>query len=520
MPALRRPLGEVEERLLKAEMLRRVRRRSQSRDKYAPTKRELDVASELEGTWHPKQAAFFRSTKRRRVAHTSRRAGKTIGAAIWLAVDLLRNPAGLNLYLAQTAGVARVYMWRELRMLSDRWGLPFTFNETNLVMKHKRGGGMLLLRGADKADEIEKLRGPKWRKVCLDEAQSFGDWVEPLLNEVLGAALRDEGGELIMQGTAGKRKEGAFYEACHGLKKRRNGEPVYELHKWTLQDNPYLSELARDEGEIIDDEGYSGPDDPRFLREYKGQWVIGDEERMFAFDERINVYDGALPTGHNFKTGFGVDFGWHDMTAFVVGQWSQTYGTFYVPETWGKRHQYTDDVAAKAMELGFKYDSKLYIGDTGGYGKNVAVHLARDYRIHMIQAQKREKFDHIAFFNSALRRGEIKIRRGDPIIKQLQQVAWNDTRTDAANHSRDDLVFALVYIWRFAKNHGLGKQTRPKESRLDAGTAFAIKEKTEALNAPRDNGQPAPAWVISDTGAASNSARYCSEAWRILLGHR
>ncbi len=513
-------VGDVEERALKAELVRRARRKEGARDRFAPTKRERRLAEELRRTWFDKQAAFYRSEARRRVAFCSRRSGKTLGSAIWFLADMLEVPNGISLYIAQTAGVARIYMWKELRELVERWSLPISFNETNLVMKHKRGGGLLLLRGADKADEIEKLRGPKYRKICLDEAQSFGVWVEPLVNEVLGAALRDEGGELVLTGTAGKNKEGAFYEACHGLKKRRSGKPVYELHRWTLQDNPYLSELAKDEGEIIDDEGYSGPDDPRFLREYRGQWVIGDEERMFAFDERLNVYEGPLPTGHNFKTGFGCDFGWHDMTAFAVGMWAQTNNVFYVPETWGKRHQYTDDVAAKATEFGFKYDSRLFIGDTGGYGKNVAVHLARDYQINILCAQKREKFDHIAFFNSALRRGEVKVRRGDPVIRQLQEVAWNATRTGAANHSRDDLVFALLYIWRFAKNHGLGKVAQPKERKLDAGTAFAVREKQEALRAPRDDGKPAPAWVIGDTGAAANSARYCSDAWRVLLGNR
>ena len=513
-------LSDVDARAVQVEYIRRHQSRGAVVDKYKPTQRERKLARELRGTWFAPQARFFQSTARRRVGFCTRRAGKTLGTAIWFLENMLEHPGSLNLYIAQTAGAARVYMWRELKKLVNHYDLPFRFNETNLYMQHKRGEGLLLLKGADKADEIEKLRGPKWSRVCLDEAQLFGAWMENLINEVLGAALRDEAGHLIMTGTAGKKKEGIFYEASHGLRKRRSGEPVYELHRWSLQDNPFLSAEAKDEELIIDEEGYSGPEDPRFQREYRGEWVVGDSERMFAFDEKLNTYDGPIPGGHDWKTGHGCDFGWHDQTAFVTGVWCRTSPVFYVPESWGRSHQYTDDVAARAMELQAKYGSKVYVGDTGGYGKNVCVHLARDYGINVLQAHKREKFDHIAFFNSALRRGHVKIKRGDRLCKQLQEVAWNENRTDAANHSRDDLCFALLYIWRYAKNYGMGREVIPNDRVEDPMRARATREKMEALNDRGDKRAGQPAWTIGETGSIRNSARYSSPAWRALLGHR
>lgn len=515
------PLSAVDARALQREFVRRERAREKRADEYKPTRRELDIAERIEGKWFPQQRAFFTSEARRRVAFCSRRAGKSIGTAIWFLGSLLRFPTSLHLYIAQTSGVAKLYLWPEIKRLVHEYDLPFECNENDLTVKHKRGMGSIVLKGADNAKQIQNLRGPHWKKVALDEAASFGSYIEELIMEVLGAALRDTNGELILTGTAGKVKRGLFYEACHELRRRRSdNKPVYELHRWTLHDNPYLPEDAKNEDLIIDDEGFSGPDDPRFLREFRGVWAVGDSERIFSgFSEDRNVYEGELPAGHEWNHILGCDFGWHDESAMCVTAYSRTHSRIYFREIWGKSRLYTDEIAARMLELKQKYGIHRFVGDTGGYGKNVVVHLQRDYHIYVELAQKREKLDHIAFMNSAFQRGDIHVHKTDAkrLIQQYHEVAWNETKTNAGNHERDDLCFASVYAWRAAKSAGAGSDVREKVTDANPLRTHLIQEKFDVL--ARKNEDDADLGAFADDLSGRNQRyRGVSGQWGQMLG--
>ena len=495
-------LSPVEERALLTDYLQRLRARDARLAQYKPTQRELATAEELRARWFPQQARFFRSTAKRRVAFTTRRGGKTIGTALWLVSSLLENPTSLHLYMAQTAGICKLYMWGEIKRLIQEYELPLRTNETDLTVIHERGLGAIVLKGADKSDEIEKLRGPKWIKVALDEAASFGVFIENLILEVLGAALMDQGGELIMTGTAGKKKEGIFYEACHELRRRKSdGTPVWELHKWSFQDNPYIPEDAKNEDSIIDDNGFSGVDDPRFLREFRGVWAVGESERVFSgYQSDANDYEIELPSEHDWRFVLGVDFGWHDESAMVVAAYALTCTSVYVEDAWSRPRQYSDDVARQIHVFRERYGQKIRIvGDLGGYGKGIAVHLQRDYGIHVAPAAKRDKLDHIAFINSAFKRRDLMLRkdRCRELADQFRQVAWNATRTDMGNHEKDDLAAACLYAWREAKLLGAGSKSLTANPFMDPGTAFAIKEKMDALK-KRPEQQGEPAWLSGE----------------------
>lgn len=512
----------VQERALKREIVRRARAKESRRAEYEPTQRELELAEQIEMRWFKEQRDFFTSKARRRVAFCTRRAGKTIGTAIWFLGSMLRHPTALHLYIAQTANISKLYLWPELKRLIGEYDLPFETNENDLTIKHRRGLGSLTLKGADNEKQIQNLRGPHWKKVALDEAASFGSYIEELIMEVLGAALRDTNGELILTGTAGKHKHGLFYEACHEKRRRKSdGQPVYELHRWSLQDNPHLGSDAKDEDLIIDEEGFSGVDDPRFLREFRGVWAVGDSERMFSgFTEEKNVYEGALPGQHTWRYLLGCDFGWHDESAMSVIAYSRTCSQIYIPLAWGKPRLYTDDIAAKMLDLKETYGVTRYVGDTGGYGKNVAVHLARDYHIHIEQAQKREKLDYIAFINSAFARGDIKVHKTDAkrLITQLHEVSWNESRTNAGNHERDDIVFSAVYGWRAAKSSGAGSDVRNPEKLVDLAQQQLIKEKLDVLKAPIKDSKRALEAFSDDVSGRSRGYRGVSRTWREITG--
>lgn len=490
------------------ELIRRGLQNDNSQHTFAPTPGELEKAKQLRALWFDKQAEFFNDPHRRKVGFCTRRSGKTIGFAIFLLVTALEHPTALQLYLAQTAKASRLYMWPELCRLIERFNLPFKPTENVLWISHTRGKGKIVLAGVDNTSEIEKFRGPKWKTVGLDEAATFGEHIEALILESIGPALRDHGGTLVMLGTAGRHKKGLFYEACHGLRKRSNGEPVYKVFKWSLQDNPYLDADAKDEQMICDDEGMTLLD-PRFLREYRGLWVTGENERVFSgFDDKRNTWDGNLPGEHRWQYLFGCDFGWHDESAISIVAFSRTSPVIYLCECWSKRHAYADDVAAKIMHFWNQYGKCQVVGDVGGYGKAIQVQLLRDYSILVQTARKHDKLNFIEFQNSAFLRGEIQIHQKEKrMIEQLNTVAWNEARTDAGNHERDDLVFSLTYAWRYARFAGAGKEVLQERDTLDRTDRAILTEKQNFIRGQKDNGKKKAYWETAGQGDPNHPSR-------------
>lgn len=283
----RHQLTDLEKRAILREFMEREKRAAAMGAASQPTPAELEKADELEREMKKfalRYAFYFGSKKKRRCGKCTRRAGKTMGAAYYYLIRMLRNPRYRALHLSVTAGNCREYIWPELKQIVADHDLPFEFNETNLRLTHKRSTGRVLFRGADSAKEVEKYRGFKWDTVTMDESGTFGEKMERLVVSVIGPSLRDNDGELLLIGTPGYLPVGLFYEVSSGLRKN------WENHFWTLNDNPYLSPDAKDLDLIIEEEGFSGYEDPRFIREYRGQYCIDTESQMFTYDPAVNSY--------------------------------------------------------------------------------------------------------------------------------------------------------------------------------------------------------------------------------------
>lgn len=502
-------LNDIERRKLLQEYERRQRLKDRASDQFKATEGELRLAQALREQMFPKQRAFFEDPARRKVGFCTRRAGKTIGVGHDGTATLLENPNALLLYMAQTLEACRTYIWRELKMLVAKYNLPFEFNENSLTMKHTRGTGMLILKGADNEKAVDKLRGPKWLRVYLDESGHFGAFMENLIVEVIGPALRDQNGTLILIGTAGRKQEGLFYEAAHGIRKNSDGTPIFKVHRWSLQDNPFLSEDAKNMDLIMAEEGFTA-EDPRFLREYMGVWAASDTERVWSgYSAKKNdceVFAGSdLPREHKWEFLIGADFGWADENALVVLAYARTTKTIYVLESWGKARCFTDEIAAKMMEFRGKYGARRIVGDCGSHGGVIIQkQLARDYGIYVEAAKKTEKYTYIEFMNSALRRGDLLIARGDAVAKEFLEVAWDETKTKIGNHEKDNRGMATTYGWRAAYN--LAGTVKPPErsatNNPDKARASELAEKTRALN---EKPKQAGTWWDNDSSGTDSS---------------
>jgi hypothetical protein len=510
-------LNEIEYRKALQEKAKRLRQKQTHNDIYLPTEGELFKAKALRDTMFPQQRAFFDDPATRKIGFCTRRAGKTIGTALHIAATMLENPRALIMYMAQTRDACKLYIWEELRALTLKYELPFEFNENSLWMRHTRGRGICTFKGAaDNAREMDKLRGPKWFTVILDESGTFGKGMEDMVLSAIGPALRDQDGTLVLIGTAGRKQEGLFYRAAHGQIKRPDGTPVYKLHKWSLQDNPYLPADARDLELIKIEEGLTD-DDPRFLREYKMIWASSDSERVWSgYRTGFNDFEGDLPEGHAWQHLLGMDFGWQDASAIAVIAYAPTSKPVYVRETWSRNHAFADEIAKEIFRLRAKYGARRMIGDIGGQGKLFQQQLARDYQLFVEPAKKLEKYAYIEFMNSAFLRGDLMVAKNDPVGGEFRQVAWNDTRTEIAAHEDDNRAHAAMYGWRAAKFAGAGKSSSAEKPGKPNLNDSALRDKLALLNA-----KPAEETAWWDHGTNSEgirkSAAPISGAWRSVF---
>lgn len=491
-------LTAVEKREILRGLMSRQAHQQATATKLEPTARELEVAKILKDEEaFDKQRDCFWGPHKRKAIRCTRRAGKTVGIAIKIIHDMLVNPKSRHLYLALTADNARSYIWQDIRMLCDKYDLTdkvFAFNETRLWIQHVRGRGLAIFAGANDKKQVEKYRGQKWNNAIIDEAGTYPESIlRYLVQEVIGASLRDMSGTFILAGTPGRVPVGFWYDAYMGRfwndEKQLGWKPFF----WSLQDNPYLSADAKNYDLICVEDGLTRQD-PRFIREYLGQPAIGDDALVFKYDPTRNVFDGQLPTGHNWKYLAGCDFGWEDESSISVVAYALTTRTVYVMETWAKNHAHAEEIARQLFSLKQKYPISRIIGDIGGAGKFYQQNLARDYGLHVEAAQKMEKLNHIEFMNSAFLRGDIKIRKDDQVCEEYLQVAWNEDHDDIANHSKDNRVIATLYSWRAANNIA-GKRLPTKEVPADLQT-LALNAKLETLRGNNDSNKK-PHWFTS-----------------------
>lgn len=498
-------LSPLAEREVLKELARREEALSQRKVASLPNEAELEAIRKLLAPANPvartgllpQQLDFFFDSyedgkNRLRVARCTRRAGKTTGAAIKILVTIMRNPRAMCLYVAKSTTIVKDQIWPELHRIVAEYDLPFAFHETELRMYHTRSTGRAIFRGAGDMTNISKLRGlgigGNFVLAILDESGHFGAGTEALVVGGIGPGLRDRGGEMLLIGTPGDYPEGLFYAASEGLL------PNWLRRRWTLQDNTFLDAHAKDPQVIMDEEGLTA-DDPLYIREYLGEYALNLKTMMFAFDPKVNTYDGARTANHEVY--LGLDFGWTDETAIVALAWSKYTRDMYVLESWAASQQTSDDVAVHLSQFIAKYAPSRILGDPGGAATIGAIW--KDYKIFIEGAKKMEKLQHVEFMNAAFRKKELWVAAKDPLCQELPRILWNETKTDAHNKAKDNRAFACLYAWRAAKDQaGKLKETISLNARLSGqvGADWPEAELRAKLGVSAEDSPSAVDWFL------------------------
>lgn len=408
----------------------------------------------------PEQRAFATSTATRKSACCSRRAGKSKIVAADLLAGAIVPPFTNQFYITNTLNVAKKIIWPGLKALNTEHGLGGVPSESEFYIEFPNLGPdvHIYLAGAKDAGAIEKLRGTPAKKYCIDEPQSMPERIlKPLMKDVVGPALMDYGGGLVLTGTPGPAPVGTFYELCESEKFSRS----WDRHKWTWRDNVKLprrmagATIEEIEEEILREHGWTR-DDPTWLREYCGLWVADRNALVFRFDPAVNVY-AELPDGQ-WQYVVGVDLGHDDADAIVVLGWTERSRTVYLVEEHVKAKQGITELGDRLRSVVDRYRPRATWIDTGGLGKKIAVELRNRWNLVVEPAEKSRKLEHIEIVNDALRTGCLMVPEGSQFAEDAALLQWDsDELAKGARVEADtfhsDVGDAVLYAYRACRGY-------------------------------------------------------------------
>jgi len=403
--------------------------------KVAPLYREL----------FDRQLEFILSPSRFIAAVCSRRAGKTTVCAIKAFQELISKPGSIGIYLALTdRSVEDIFMPAVLPLVS-KYKIKCKVNRDEVVFEN---GSKLLICGANHPHKIETFRGIKLLFCIIDEAASFSEKIlHYLIDEIIGPALSDLQGQLMLIGTPAAHCQGMFYDVSTG----KEGSDVWLVKRWTAFDNPFMVSNFNKDAELFCKRKKCDKTHPKFRREYLGEWCADDEALM------IKPFATSKPEIPFNKDGWrcviGVDFGFNDETAFSIIAWQHNLPKAWILESFGITQASVSTIGLVLKRLKETYNPISIVGDPAGASKIMMAEFSEKYHIHMNVAQKTNKAHYIEILNDALMNCDLVLHPTQTIHLQeeMRKVVWNEDRTRELEGMKCDQLDATIYAYREAR---------------------------------------------------------------------
>jgi PBSX family phage terminase large subunit len=394
------------------------------------------------------QSAFINDPSRLKAAITTRRAGKSYAAGLYLFKEAMQTPMVNCLYLALTRDSAKRIMWNDIvKRIAKRYSLNCKFNETTLTVTLPTGS-MIYLAGADaKPDEMEKFLGSKYKLIVIDEAGSFKQDLRRLVYSILRPTTVDNQGTICLIGTPSSVFKGLFYEVTTGI------EPGWSMHRWSAYNNPYIKDAWDLEIKELLQKNPSIVDTPLYKLMYLGQWYIDTSKMVYKFDPKRDIYV-SLNANREYEYVMGVDLGYEDPTAFTVCAFNKYDPVLYVVESFSKQHMTIHDVAVQIKELQTKYKTYKTVVDNAN--KQAVEEIKQRYAIPLTPADKTGKVDFIEIMNAEFIQGKIKIHEScTSLIEEYSELVWDDKADKRVEHPlcKNDKADATLYAWRYCYNY-------------------------------------------------------------------
>jgi hypothetical protein len=453
----------------------------------------------LEGC-NPVQRRFIKDSSKRKAGRCPRRSGKTFAASSLALEQGERKAGSRTLIISLTLKSTKENYWTRspggIHAQNERYDLGLKFNLSAVTWEHQNGSkGMLA--GAETRADIERLRGSTAEAdlIIIDECKSFPPaLLKELIREVVEPGLMTRSGTLVLIGTPGAIPEGPFYEYTEpkytdhisGKPKCKlfDGKPVklrdrlYSLHTWTIQDNEAIPEQWENALAFKDQNGWSD-DNPTWRREYLGEWVTDTDELVYAYakckpygnvswtpDYKLSQLGFDLNVDGPWNLVMGLDFGYEDANAIVLAAYSETLKELRHVYSFKESHMSIDDFGQEIAWTIKKFGQPhIIVGDKGSLGGVLYLQeLNSRFGLGIVEAEKREKYDHIELLNSDFLSGRIKIIPDSELDKELTALQWDLSKDDkkylirtgklredpsCANHLCD----SLLYLWRYCYHY-------------------------------------------------------------------
>lgn len=443
-----------------------------------------------------KQVEFIEHPSKLKTSVTGRRAGKTYACAAYLLHTALSRPGSTSLYITLTRSNAKKIIWPTLLEINHEYTLAAKFNESDLSI-HFENGSRVFLSGANDSAEIEKFRGLGLALCIIDETQSFKDYLETLIEEIISKALYDYDGTLALIGTPGPVPVGYFYRCAVS--------ETFSHHKWTMFDNPFIkAKSGKTPQQILDQDlarkGVSIADSS-IRREVFAEWVTDTNSLVFHYDSGKNNYK-ETPALTDYVV--GVDLGFDDADAIAVLGWSADSADIYLVEERVRSGQTITDLAVEIEQVIAKYNPLRIVMDTGGLGKKLAEELRKRYALPIEAAEKTRKFEYIELLNDALRTARFRARAQSQFAQDCMLVEWdrsNPNKLAIKDTFHSDITDAVLYAyrealhWLFMPKAPPVQQHSPEwyknlEAELEAEAEKRLQDQMNDSDDPWGNGLP------------------------------
>lgn len=408
----------------------------------------------------PQQEAFIKDPAKLKLLSCTRRAGKSMTAAMYLLSEALTNPGCNCLALGLTRESVKSILWKDcLRYLDTKFNLNARFNLTELNMTLPNGS-IIRLTGVD-SDEREslKLLGAKYRLVCIDEGSMYTIDLRNLVYGILKPAMTDpnasgERGTIAMMGTSSNFTRGLFFDIATGV------EPGWSVHTWSAHDNPYVAKQWQEELDEIATQRPLYMDTPQFKQWYLNKWEVDENKLCYRFDEHRNLFTDLPPLSYEGWTYvLGVDLGYEDDTAFVLAAFHANDSHLYILRTFNRSKMLLPDVELKIKEF-MSSDTPPARIIIDGSAKQAIETMRTRTAIPFEFADKLGKEAFIELLNSDLVQGKIKIHKScTNLINEMMSLVWmtdgDKIRQPKKEHPAlpNHLCDALLYAWRMCYHY-------------------------------------------------------------------
>jgi Phage terminase large subunit len=408
-----------------------------------------------------KQLVFVEDPSPFKVAVCSRRAGKTVACAAHLIDTALKNSNTVSLYITLSAANAKKLIWKELKNINVNFKLDGIVNESELSITFINGA-IIYVSGAKDKSDIEKFRGLPIKLCYIDECQSFREYIEDLIDDIIEPALLDYNGSLCLIGTPGAVPAGYFHECAEV-------SDVWSKHKWTFFDNIHIAlKSKKTHTELLQrvlKRRNISISHPSIQREYFGKWEFDSESLLINYDKDKNHFQELIPTiKYNYI--MGIDIGFKDADAISILAYSDNDPVTYLVEELITTKQGITELVEQIQKLDQKYHVNKMVMDFGGLGKKIGEEIIKRYSIPVEAADKTRKMENIELMNDALRNGRLKAKSGsrfaqDSYLVEIDKDKSTPDKIKVSDRFHSDIIDSVLYAFKFSPAYSYVKPKPP-----------------------------------------------------------